>query len=155
MKYKLSKLFIIKSIIFRFLIFSLLYLVLRLGFYRLQSLSSFNQLNRVMNNSLWISQVLIIVIFLISVLICPIIKYFTWSYFIFSDFIEIRYGLLFKRYICIKRENIKYINVCENPIDMILRIKSINIYTAGGKVSIPAINKEQVEFFNYIVQERV
>ena len=33
--------------------------------------------------------------------------------------------------------------------------KSINIYTAGGKVSIPAINKEQVEFFNYIVQERV
>lgn len=155
MKYKLSKLFIIKSIILRFLIFSLLYLVLRLGFYRLQSLSSFNQLNRVMNNTLWISQVLIIVIFLISVLICPIIKYFTWSYFIFSDFIEIRYGLLFKRYICIKRENIKYINVCENPIDMILRIKSINIYTAGGKVSIPAINKEQVEFFNYIVQERV
>lgn len=155
MKYKLSKLFIIKSIIFRFLIFSLLYLVLRLGFYRLQSFSSFNQLNRVMNNTLWISQVLITVIFLISVLICPIIKYFTWSYFIFSDFIEIRYGLLFKRYICIKRENIKYINVCENPIDMILRIKSINIYTAGGKVSIPAINKEQVEFFNYIVQERV
>lgn len=155
MKYKLSKLFIVKSIILRFLIFSLLYLVLRLGFYRLQSLSSFNQLNRVMNNTLWISQVLIIVIFLISVLICPIIKYFTWSYFIFSDFIEIRYGLLFKRYICIKRENIKYINVCENPIDMILRIKSINIYTAGGKVSIPAINKEQVEFFNYIVQERV
>ena len=119
MKYKLSKLFIIKSIILRFLIFSLLYLVLRLGFYRLQSLSSFNQLNRVMNNTLWISQVLITVIFLISVLICPIIKYFTWSYFIFSDFIEIRYGLLFKRYICIKRENIKYINVCENPIDMI------------------------------------
>ncbi|EOU1681834.1 PH domain-containing protein [Clostridium perfringens] len=155
MKYKLSKLFIIKSIIFRFLIFSLLYLVLRLGFYRLESLSSFNQLNRVMNNTLWISQVLITVIFLISVLICPIIKYFTWSYFIFSDFIEIRYGLLFKRYICIKRENIKYINICENPIDMILRIKSINIYTAGGKVSIPAINKEQVEFFNYIVQERV
>ncbi|EHK2326955.1 PH domain-containing protein [Clostridium perfringens] len=155
MKYKLSKLFIIKSIIFRFLIFSLLYLVLRLGFYRLQSLSSFNQLNGIMDNTLWISQVLIIVIFLISVLICPIIKYFTWSYFIFSDFIEIRYGLLFKRYICIKRENIKYINVCENPIDMILRIKSINIYTAGGKVSIPAINKEQVEFFNYIVQERV
>lgn len=65
MKYKLSKLFIIKSIIFRFLIFSLLYLVLRLGFYRLQSLSSFNQLNRVMNNTLWISQVLITVIFLI------------------------------------------------------------------------------------------
>lgn len=155
MKYKLSKLFIIKSIIFRFLIFSLLYLVLRLGFYRLQNLSSFNQLNGVMNNTLWISQVLITVIFLISVLICPIIKYFTWSYFIFSDFIEIRYGLLFKRYICIKRENIKYINMCENPIDMILRIKSINIYTAGGKVSIPAINKEQVEFFNYIVQERV
>lgn len=155
MKYKLSKLFIVKSIILRFLIFSLLYLGLSLGFYRLKSFSSFNQLNGIMDNTLWVLQLLIRVIFIISVLICPIIKYFTWSYFIFSDFIEIRYGVLFKRYICIKRNNIKYINVCENPIDMILRIKSINIYTAGGKVSIPAINKEQVEFFNYIVQERV
>ena len=155
MKYKLSKLFIIKSIILRFLIFSLLYLVLMFGFYKLKIFSSFNQLNEVINNNLWILHSSIIVIFIISVIICPIIKYFKWSYFIFSDFIEIRYGVLFKRYICIKRNNIKYINVCENPIDMILRIKSINIYTAGGKVSIPAINKEQVEFFNYIVQERV
>lgn len=155
MKYKLSKLFIIKSIILRFLIFSLLYLVLMFGFYRLKIFSSFNQLNEVINNNLWILHSSIIVIFIISVIICPIIKYFKWSYFIFSDFIEIRYGVLFKRYICIKRDNIKYINICENPIDMILRIKSINIYTAGGKVGIPAINKEQVEFFNYIVQERV
>ncbi|HAT4338127.1 PH domain-containing protein [Clostridium perfringens] len=155
MKYKLSKLFIIKSIILRFLIFSLLYLVLMFGFYRLKIFSSFNQLNEVINNNLWILHSSIIVIFIISVIICPTIKYFKWSYFIFSDFIEIRYGVLFKRYICIKRDNIKYINICENPIDMILRIKSINIYTAGGKVGIPAINKEQVEFFNYIVQERV
>ncbi|MDK0617401.1 PH domain-containing protein [Clostridium perfringens] len=155
MKYKLSKLFIIKSIILRFLIFSLLYLVLMFGFYKLKIFSSFNQLNEVINNNLWILHSSIIVIFIISVIICPIIKYFKWSYFIFSDFIEIRYGVLFKRYICIKRYNIKYINICENPIDMILRIKSINIYTAGGKVGIPAINKEQVEFFNYIVQERV
>ncbi|EGT3600027.1 PH domain-containing protein [Clostridium perfringens] len=155
MKYKLSKLFIIKSIILRFLIFSLLYLVLMFRFYKLKIFSSFNQLNEVINNNLWILHSSIIVIFIISVIICPIIKYFKWSYFIFSDFIEIRYGVLFKRYICIKRDNIKYINICENPIDMILRIKSINIYTAGGKVGIPAINKEQVEFFNYIVQERV
>ena len=155
MKYKLSKLFIVKSIILRFLIFSLLYLVLMFGFYKLKIFSSFNQLNEVINNNLWILHSSIIVIFIISVIICPIIKYFKWSYFIFSDFIEIRYGVLFKRYICIKRDNIKYINICENPIDMILRIKSINIYTAGGKVGIPAINKEQVEFFNYIVQERV
>ena len=101
MKYKLSKLFIIKSIIFRFLIFSLLYLALRLGFYRLQSLSSFNQLNRVMNNTLWISQVLITVIFVISVLICPIIKYFTWSYFIFSDFIEMYKERKYKIHKCV------------------------------------------------------
>ncbi|HHD2804900.1 TPA: PH domain-containing protein, partial [Clostridium perfringens] len=83
MKYKLSKLFIVKSIILRFLIFSLLYLGLSLGFYRLKSFSSFNQLNGIMDNTLWVLQLLITVIFIISVLICPIIKYFTWSYFIF------------------------------------------------------------------------
>lgn len=155
MKYKLSKLFIIKSIILRFLIFLLLYLILRLGLYKLKNFSSFNQLNGVINNNLRIFQLLIAMIFIISVLIWPIIKYLTWSYFIFSDFIEIRYGVLFKRYICIKSDNIKYINICENPIDMILRIKSINIYTAGGKVGIPAINKEQMRFFHYIVKEQV
>ncbi|EGT0690431.1 PH domain-containing protein, partial [Clostridium perfringens] len=54
MKYKLSKLFIVKSIILRFLIFSLLYLGLSLGFYRLKSFSSFNQLNGIMDNTLWV-----------------------------------------------------------------------------------------------------
>ncbi|EGT3614117.1 PH domain-containing protein, partial [Clostridium perfringens] len=68
MKYKLSKLFIVKSIILRFLFFSLLYLGLSLGFYRLKSFSSFNQLNGIMDNTLWILQLLITVIFIISVL---------------------------------------------------------------------------------------
>ncbi|NGT88284.1 PH domain-containing protein, partial [Clostridium perfringens] len=67
MKYKLSKLFIVKSIILRFLIFSLLYLGLSLGFYRLKSFSSFNQLNGIMDNTLWVLQLLITVIFIISV----------------------------------------------------------------------------------------
>ncbi|EGT0684847.1 PH domain-containing protein, partial [Clostridium perfringens] len=58
MKYKLSKLFIVKSIILRFLIFSLLYLGLSLGFYRLKSFSSFNQLNGIMDNTLWVLQLL-------------------------------------------------------------------------------------------------
>ncbi|MCX0395365.1 PH domain-containing protein, partial [Clostridium perfringens] len=69
MKYKLSKLFIVKSIILRFLIFSLLYLGLSLGFYRLKSFSSFNQLNIIMDNTLLVLQLLITVIFIISVLI--------------------------------------------------------------------------------------
>lgn len=153
MKYRLSKLFIIRIIIFRSLAFLGLYLILSFGINILESVEFFNSLNITINNILYILQLAIISLFIILGLISPILEYFTWSYFIFKDFIEIKYGLLFKRYICIKIDKIKYINIWENPIDIILGIKSISIYTAGGKVNIPAINEEKIKVFQSIVKE--
>lgn len=153
MKYRLSKLFILRTIIFRSLIFLCLYLILIHGVNILENFEFFNDFNAIIHNSLYILQLAIINLFIILGLISPVLEYFTWSYFIFKDLIEIRYGLLFKRYICIKIDKIKYINICENPVDIILRIKSISIYTAGGKVNIPAIKEEKIKIFQSIVKE--
>lgn len=146
MKYKLSKLFIIRAIIFRTLLFLCMYFVLQIGIKEFHGITSI---------ILYISQLIVSILYIILGLIGPILEFFSWSYFIFDGLIEIRYGVLFKRYICIKIDKIKYINICEDPISILLRIKDINIYTAGGRVRIPAIKKSQAKMFHNIVKENI
>lgn len=154
MDFKLSKLFILRSIIFRFLVFYFSYFFLKLIFLKVKMYDYLGNLNFFFHKDLYFLKKIIVVFFILIVIIAPITNYFSWSYGIFKDFIEIKYGLFFRRYICIKRENIKYINFYENPIDMLLKIKSVNIYTAGGKVTIPSLNKEQIESFSYIFKDK-
>lgn len=146
MKYKLSKLFIVRDIIFRTLIFLFMYFVLQIGI---------KEFHGIISIILYIFQLIISILYIVLGLIGPILEFLSWSYFVFDDLIEIRYGVLFKRYICIKIDKIKYINIFEDPISMFLRIKSVNIYTAGGKVRIPALRESQVKMFYDIVKENI
>ncbi|MGG5462068.1 PH domain-containing protein [Clostridium sp. B9] len=143
MKYKLSKLFVIKEFIWRTLIFIVLYFLLDFGIrrYNLGFLE-------------W-ARVLLAILYIILGTISPLIEYFFWSYFIFDDFIEIKCGIFYKRYICIKIDKIKYINICEDPISALLKLKSVSIYTAGGRVVIPALNRENANIFYDIVKRNV
>lgn len=140
MKYKLSRLFIIREFIWRTLIFIGLYFLLDY-FFRRYNLYFLEPV-----------RILLIIVYIVLVVILPIIECWFWSYFIFDDLIEIKYGVLYKRYICIKIDKIKYINICEGPISTLLRLKSINIYTAGGRVVIPALNIEKANMFYNIVK---
>lgn len=155
MNFKLSRLFILKSIIFRFLLFYFSFVLLKVIFLRIKFYNNLDVLNFLFKGNIYFFRRIILILFLLIVIIQPIINYFTWSYGIFKDFIEIKYGIFFRRYICIKRENIKYINLYENPLDMIFKIKNVNIYTAGGRVTIPSLNKEQVESFSYVFKDKV
>lgn len=155
MNFKLSRLFILKSIIFRFLLFYFSFVLLKVIFLRIKFYNNLDVLNFLFKGNIYFFRRIILILFLLIVIIQPIINYFTWSYGIFKDFIEIKYGIFFRRYICIKRENIKYINLYENPLDMIFKIKNVNIYTAGGRVTIPSLNKEKVESFSYVFKDKV
>lgn len=146
MKYKLSKLFIVRAVIFRTLLFICMYFILQIGIKEIQGITGI---------ILYSVQLVVSILYVILGLVGPIIEFFSWSYFIFDDFIEIRYGVLFKRYICIKIDKIKYINIFEDPISMLLRINSVNIYTAGGKVGIPSLRESQAKMFYDIVKENI
>lgn len=140
MKYKISRLAIIRNIIWRTLIFLILNVVLnfcvkKYGLYEI----------------LQIGEIFLISIYLLLGIIGPILEFFFWSYFLFDDTIEIKYGVFYKRFICIKIDKIKYINLCEDPIQMLLNLRSVHIYTAGGRIIIPSVSKKQaIRFYNMV-----
>lgn len=76
--------------------------------------------------------------FFVAILL-PFIQFFAWSYYVNDKFIEMRYGLIYRKSVCVPVEKIKYIDLTQDPIAMLLRIKIVKIYTAGGKVVIPGI----------------
>lgn len=143
MKYKLSKLSILKAIIWRSLIFVALqvlfiFFVEKYGLYK----------------GVDIIESLIWGVYVFLGIISPILEYTFWSYFIFDDIIEIKYGILYKRFICIKIDKIKYINICEGPVETLLKLKSLHIYTAGGRVVIPSISIDQAIIFYNMVKRK-
>ncbi|WP_297518405.1 PH domain-containing protein [uncultured Clostridium sp.] len=74
----------------------------------------------------------------------PFIEFLAYKYFIDDDAIEIRYGILFRKSVYIPRENIKYIISVKDPLDRILRISSLKIYTTAGHSVIKALGNEKM-----------
>lgn len=140
-KYQLSKTAILKWIFLRNLIFLILYVVLFdiFNIHKTLNIRSFNILY------------FYSVFYVLFVFLYPIIKYLTWSYYINENFIELKYGIFLKKTVYIPVDRIKYIDLIQDPISKILRIKTIRIYTARGKLTIPCINyKECTKIWNLV-----
>ncbi|MGL5576049.1 MAG: PH domain-containing protein [Sarcina sp.] len=78
------------------------------------------------------------------IVIMPFIEFWAYKYFISSDAIEIRYGVIFRKSVYIPRENIKYIIAVKDPIDRLLMISSLKIYTTAGHRIIKALGKKNM-----------
>lgn len=76
--------------------------------------------------------------------IMPFIEFWAYKYFISNEAIEIRSGVLFRKSIYIPRENIKYIIAVKDPLDRILMISSLKIYTTAGHSVIKALGNEKM-----------
>ena len=127
-KYRLSKSAILRWMFIRNLLFLVAWVV---GF-DIFKISKVFYLSLEVKNFLWS-------IYLLVAILLPIIQFFAWSYHVNDKYIELRYGLIYRKSVCIPVEKIKYIDLIQDPIAMVLRIKIVKIYTAGGKVTIPGI----------------
>lgn len=138
-KYQLSKTAILRWMFLRTLLFIVLYIIFFdiLGIHKTLFFKNFNYL--------WLYSIS----YVIYVFILPIIKYLSWSYYTDENFIELRYGVIYRKIVCVPVNRIKYIDLIQDPISRILRIKTIRIYTARGKLTIPSINyKECTKIWN-------
>lgn len=129
-KYRLSKTAILRWMFLRTLLFIIFYIVFFdiLDIHKTLALKGFNLL--------WTYNIL----YIICVFIFPIIKYLSWSYYADENFIELRYGVIYRKTVCVPVNRIKYIDLIQDPISRVLRIKTIRIYTARGRLTIPSIN---------------
>lgn len=138
-KYQLSKTSILRWMFLRTLLFIALYIMF------------FDILN--IHKTLFLKKINIFFIYnifyVIYVFILPVVKYLSWSYYADENFIELRYGVIYRKIVCVPINRIKYIDLIQDPISRILRIKTIRIYTARGKLTIPSINyKECTKIWN-------
>ncbi|MGL5765921.1 MAG: PH domain-containing protein [Sarcina sp.] len=77
--------------------------------------------------------------------ITPVIEFLAYKYIIYDESIELIYGVLFRKTIYIPRGNIKYLIAQKGPIDNILRIRSLKLYTTAGSVKIRALNNDKIK----------
>ncbi|MGL4763335.1 MAG: PH domain-containing protein [Sarcina sp.] len=133
--YRLNKRYILKIMISRLIIIATLNIVygvmrdklpLKLDFYLIILLYAIN------------------VIGTISIVIMPFVEFLAYKYFVYDEAIEIRYGVLFRKSVYIPRENIKYIISVKDPLDRILRISSLKLYTTAGHRVIKALGNEKM-----------
>ena len=80
----------------------------------------------------------------ISIVIMPFVEFLAYKYFVYDDAIEIRYGVLFRKSVYIPRENIKYIISVKDPLDRLLKISSLKLYTTAGHRVIKALGNEKM-----------
>lgn len=128
-KSRLSKSAILRWMLIRNLIFLVTWIVV----FDILNLDKYMRLSMVFINFIGC-------IYFFIAIVLPFIQFLSWSYYVDDKFIELRYGLIYRKSVCIPVEKIKYIDLIQDPFAMILRIKIVKIYTAGGKVVIPGIN---------------
>ncbi len=77
--------------------------------------------------------------------------YGTWHYTLKEDYIELEYGLVFKREIRIPYERVQNVNTVRGPIQRLFGLSTVQVQTAGGTYyggehraegEIPGVSKE-------------
>ncbi|MPQ45073.1 PH domain-containing protein [Clostridium tarantellae] len=131
--------FIMRNLIFLIFLFSIVYSFIKFNF--TINLYKYTIL-------LWI------LLYIIFVIITPVLEFIFWRYSITKKFIEVKYGIIFKKSKCIPIDRIKYIDIVQNPISKILRINKIKIYTAAGKIIIPGLNNDICKKICNIIKEK-
>lgn len=85
----------------------------------------------------------------------PQIGYRRWRYRITADRVEIRRGVLFQNYTIIPMSRVQHVTMTAGPVDQRLKVSSVEIYTAGGQHTIPALDAPVAEQISGYLKEQV
>lgn len=114
-------------------------------------INDFNKIRFIFNMSIFI----IIIILLINSFISPTIEYKQWRYKITNDKIEFSEGIYFVRKVIIPIIRIQHIQLNQGPINKILGLYDISIFTAGGQHKIPNIDCKIAEEISEYLKEDI
>ena len=96
-----------------------------------------------------------IVGFYISI-ISPFIEYLLFKYYISDNEIQIKYGAIFRKSVYLPIQNIKYIIIKKDPLDYLLRINKVKLYTTAGHRVIKSLDNEKAkELWNIMKDNKV
>ncbi|MGL5615121.1 MAG: PH domain-containing protein [Sarcina sp.] len=144
-KSRLSKLYIIKIIFIR-LIFVLLlnFIYISLNFLIPENL----------NQILLIIMKIIDYIAIIVIFILPLIEYFAYRYEITEEYIEINYGVIFRNYVYMPMEHLKYAVIIRDPLDYLLGISRVNVYSPAKKRTVKGLKYNRAKEICQLIRKK-
>ena len=142
--YKLNKRYIIKMILSRFITLAIIDI-----FYIIYAHKIADKYMILASSIIYI----INVIGIMSIVIMPFIEYLSYKYLIGENAIEIKCGVIFRKNIYISRENIKYVIAQKDPLDHLLRISSLKLYTTAGHRTIKSLDDKKLGDLWVIMKE--
>ncbi|MCF0147666.1 MAG: PH domain-containing protein [Clostridium sp.] len=102
-----------------------------------------------------VGSIILIGLLLINSIVYPIIEYKQWRYTITKDKIEFTEGIFFIRKVIIPIIRIQHIQLNQGPINKILKLYNITIFTAGGLHKIPNIEIKRAEEISEYLKELI
>lgn len=106
-------------------------------------------------NILKITITVIIIIYLISVIFGPPIRYKRYRYCINSDKIDIIEGFIFIERNIVPINRLHKITIYQGPIDRMFKLAKVNVVTAGGDVDIKFLEEEVAEEIANSLKDKV
>lgn len=142
--YRLNKKYIIKMMVFRITIL----FVINMIYIRYH-----NRIPIRFRKYVFIGLYIINILGFLIALILPFIEYLAYKYYIYDEFVEIRRGVIFRRAVYIPVENVKYVIIVKDPLDNLLGINNLKLYTTAGHRIIKAIDDEKAKVLWNIMKE--
>lgn len=144
-KSRLSKLYILKIIFIRLVLILILnFLYIHFNFLIPEK---FNHLSLIIME-------IINYIAMIIVIILPLIEYFAYSYEISEEYIEINYGVIFRNYVYMPMEHLKYAVIIRDPIDYLLGLSRVNVYSPARKRTVKGLKYGRAKEICKIIRKK-
>ena len=108
------------------------------------------------SNSQTLALLTFTLIFLLDI-IYPYYRYKNWFFEVHNDHLEIMHGVLFKTSAVIPFVRVQHIDTDRGPIERILGLATLNVYTAGSMGSdmmIPGLSRERAEEMQEELKEK-
>lgn len=83
--------------------------------------------------------------FVIMAMVWLPVKYLKLAYRLDGKTLYVRWGVIYTRYGAAFLENIQYVNMSATPLQRLFRLCNVNFVLAGGRMSIPCVDREEGE----------
>ncbi len=92
-----------------------------------------------------LSVIAYIIFMVIFVIVWPTIRYANWRYQLTEDFLELAYGVIWKKRILVPFIRVQNTDTVQGPVLRAFKLSSVTVSTAGGSHQIPGIDRTQAD----------
>lgn len=113
--------------------------------------------NFFMNHSFGIKTFIGIIglLLLLNFILYPFIEYKQWRYVITKDKIEFSEGIYYIKTTIIPIIRVQHIRINQGPVNRMLNLANVDIFTAGGSHTIPNLNIEKANEIGEYLKEKI